>query len=292
MAIDKLQDRIRKLKNPSMIEIAASTAMIPPYILQEEGCFQRAFLRYCKELMDNLKNVVPAIRIKTSSFTLMGVTGLGIMGEVLELAKREGFYVLLDGVGSMSKEEAEEMAMVLLGPKRFYPFDGLIISSYIGSDGLKPYVKYMQDVDKDVFVVVRTSNKSASEIQDLLTGTRVVHMVMAEIVSRLGENMIGKCGYSSLGIMATACAPDSLKALRAKHEKVFILADGYDCSNANAKTASYAFDQFGHGAVACSFESVMGAWKIAGTDGHDFVQQAVQAAERMKKNLQRYVTVM
>ena len=72
----------------------------------------------------------------------------------------------------------------------------------------------------------------------------------------------------------------------------FLLVDGLDYPSGNAKNCSYAFDRFGHGAVVCAGPSVTAAWQLNETDGSDFVSQAVQAAERMKKNITRYITVL
>ena len=71
-----------------------------------------------------------------------------------------------------------------------------------------------------------------------------------------------------------------------------LLLDGADYPNANAKNCSNAFDKFGHGAAACVSTSVTCAWAQAESDGSDFVAQSVAAAERMKKNLTRYVQIL
>jgi hypothetical protein len=80
--------------------------------------------------------------------------------------------------------------------------------------------------------------------------------------------------------------------LRAKHDRMFLLVDGLDYPSGNAKNCSYAFDRFGYGAAVCAGPSVTAAWKDAESDGTDYIEQAVQSAERMKRNLCRYVTIL
>ncbi|MEE1329401.1 MAG: hypothetical protein UHS47_12765, partial [Oscillospiraceae bacterium] len=77
-----------------------------------------------------------------------------------------------------------------------------------------------------------------------------------------------------------------------KYPKLFFLMDGYDYPNANAKNCSFGFDKFGHGAAACAGTSICNAWKEAESDGSDYLTHAQSAAERMKKNLTRYVSVL
>ena len=92
--------------------------------------------------------------------------------------------------------------------------------------------------------------------------------------------------------MAGANSADSLRQLRAKYPKMFLLVDDLDYPGCNAKNCSHAFDQFGYGAVCCSGSSITLAWKNAKTDGQDFAAQALTAAERMRHNLTRYTTIL
>ena len=287
MSVDKLQELIRKTKNPSVVDLCVTTKELPPYLLTEEGSFSGAYLRFCRELLLGLKGTVPAVRFSFSYFALMGAEGFVLMQKLLTSAKDLGYYVLLDGLEAFAPQWAEESAKVLLD----MPCDGIILSAYIGSDAVKPYVKELKKSGKSVFVVLRTANKSASEIQDLMTGSRLVYMVGAHMANYLGESLVGKCGYSQVGGLAAASSADCLRQLRGKYKNLFLLVDGYDYPNANAKNCSYAFDRLGHGAAACAGSSITGAWLEEG-EQNDFAACAVRAAERMKKNLTRYITVL
>ena len=202
-----------------------------------------------------------------------------------------GYYVCLDAPEILSPNMAKLVAEGFLGDYSQYPCDGLVISGYAGSDIIKPFLPYCKDGKKDVFVVARTANKSAPELQDLLAGSRLVHAAAADHVNRYGTETAGKFGYTRVGILAAASSADSLRNLRAKYPKLFFLVDGYDYPNANAKNCSFAFDKFGHGAAVCS-SGIAAGWKQAESDGSDYLEQAKAAAERMRKNLTRYVSIL
>jgi orotidine-5'-phosphate decarboxylase len=180
----------------------------------------------------------------------------------------------------------------ILGDESLYPCDGLVISGYPGSDIIRPFLPFCKKGKKDLFVVVRTANKSAPELQDLLAGSRLVHQAAADHVNRYGADTSGKFGYTQVGILAAASSAESLRNLRTKYPKLFLLLDGFDYPNANAKNCSSAFDKFGHGAAACGGSAITCAWKEGESDGSDYLEKAKAAAERMKKNLTRYVTVL
>ena len=292
MAIDKLQEKIRKLKNPLVVDFTVPYESIPPHIAEVTESFLGAYIVYSKELLCALKSVVPAVRFDFNIFSILGTSGLEALAELLLFAKEQGFYVLLDGPQSLSGLNAEIAANMLMGENCKWSFDGLVVSSYIGSDGMRPYIALLKATGKDLFVVIRTANKSASELQDLLTGGRLVHMANADVVNRYADATIGKSGYSQVGIMAAASSADSLRALRTKYKNLFMLLDGYDYPNANAKNCSFAFDKLGHGAAACAGVSITAAWQQAESNGTDYLEQAVAAAEKARKNLTRYITIL
>ena len=292
MSIDVLQDKIRKVKNPSVVDLALMGADIPAHLLAEEGTVAKAYGRFCRELLEKLKGTVPAVRVGFTAFAVLGPDGLSELMAILKTAKNMGYYVLLEAPYVLSPMMSAATAQVTFGEDAIYPCDGLIITSYPGSDVIKPFLPFVTDGKKDLFCVVRTSNKSAAELQDLLSGSRLVHLAAADHINRFGPELTGKIGYARVGVVAGANSAESLKNLRTKYPRLFLLVDDMDYSGCNAKNCSFAFDKFGHGAAVCAGPTITQAWKTAETDGTDYLEQALAAAERMKKNLTRYTTVM
>lgn len=292
MSVDVLQDKIRKSKNPSVVDLSLNVSDLPSHLLAEEGTAMKAYSRFCRELLEALKGTVPAVRLGFTAFSLLGHEGLPLLTDILHRAKNLGYYVILEAPYLLSPMMATGVAEAVFGENALYPCDGLIIGAYPGSDIIKPFLPYVKDGKKDLYCVIRTSNKSAPEIQDLLSGSRLVHLAAADQINRFGAELTGKFGYARVGVVAGANSADSLKNLRTKYPRLFLLIDDMDYSGCNAKNCSFAFDKFGHGAAVCAGPTVTMAWKTAETDGADYLEQAVSAAERMKKNLTRYTTIL
>ena len=161
---------------------------------------------------------------------------------------------------------------------------------YAGNDVLQQYLPYCKKGNKDVFALCRTANKSASELQDLLSGSRLAHMAIADQVARCAAPLVGKYGYACLGLTAAAGQSSSIKTLRTKYPGLFLLVDGVDLPGGNMKNVSLAFDKLGRGAVYCSGRAVTCAWRQA--EGMSAVDAAVAEVERQKNALQRYVTFL
>lgn len=292
MSVARLQEKIRKLKNPSVINFSICKEQIPQHIMDEEGAFIPAYQRFSRELLTALKDVVPAVRFSFSDFALYGPEGLQLLRETLAFAGEQGYYIFLDAPEALSQEAAQMRASLFMAEDCPWTFDALIVCSYIGSDGLLPYAEKLKHGNKALFPVIRTANRTAPELQDLLSGSRLVHVAATDVVNRLAQKYAATGRYSAIGIMAGASSAHSLHTLRAKYRNLFLLLDGFDYANSNAKNCSEAFDELGHGAVACAGASVTAAFLAEEGNPVEYVSAAVFAAERMKKNISRYVKVL
>lgn len=286
MAIDVLQEKIRKAKNPSVLRL--EVRQLPPAVKQGRTEAE-AYGEFFRELLRGLKGLIPAVRVPFGSFALLGAEGMTQLASVLKTAGKLGYYVLLDLPELFSPLAAEYAAAQLSGTDRLWQWDGIVVSAYLGTDILRPFLPLCKAEGKDVFVLARSSNPSAPEIQDLLTGGRLVHTAVADSISRLGETLTGKYGYSQIALIASAASADTLRNLRAKYKRTFLLMEGYDFTRGNGKNCSLGFDRLGHGAAACVGEAVCAAWEIS---QQDYVTAAVEAAERMKRNLATHTTVL
>ena len=280
MSIDVLQNKIRKMKNPSALTLAPISSQIP------EG-YGTAGGYFCA-LLQELKDIVPAVRVSFGAFALLGVDGIPQLQQVLHTARELGYYVILDWQHLESPEQAANAAKILLQGDAF-PCDAVSLCGYAGSDCIKPYVAAAGK--RAIFVTLKTVNKSSMEIQDLQTGGRVVYTAAADLLNRWGEPAMERCGYSRLGAICGAANASSIRTLRQKYPRMFLLVDGLDAPGANAKNVSYGFDKLGHGVLCSAGSSIVAAWKEA-EDGTDPLAAAVEAAERMKRNLGRYVTIL
>lgn len=292
MALERLQEKIRRQKMPVVLDFVPGAEKLPQCILEGTRSYEEGYFHFVLELLERLKGMVPGVRFHFSGFAMLGAQGLLALSRLTERAKRLGFYVLLTIPEALSLQQAEFSAQTFFSDQCPWSFDALVTSAYIGSDGERPYVDRLKDSDRDLFVVVRTGNKSAPELQDLLTGGRLVHMAAADQVNRLGQELVGRWGYSRVGIVAGAGAGESLRILRSKYPKLFFLLDSYDYGNSSPKKCAAAFDKFGHGAAVLVGSRVTDAWVAAETDGYDYLEQAVQAVERIKRNLTGSVTIL
>lgn len=288
MSIDALQERIRRHHNPAMLHLELTEELVPQAVLEEAGSLAAAYGKMSRALLEALREIVPAVRVSFSSFALLGGQGLQELDGVMQKAHSLGYYVVLDWMRGDSPALAKATAKAVF--ENAWNCDGITLPPYLGSDSVAPFLPYCREQGKTVFLQVKSANRSGSEIQDLMTGGRLVHTAVADLCSRLGKDCLGRYGYSQVAAMASASASNSLRQLRARYPRLFLMVDGFNFTSGNGKTCSSAFDRLGRGAIVCAGDSILGAWQE--NPEQDYVTAALNAAQRMKKILGNYITTL
>lgn len=307
MSFDVLQDKIREKKNPTVAGLDARVEYVPPHILKkytdQYGETLQAAALAVKEfdcgLIDALCDVVPAVKPQSAYFEMLGWQGMQVMEEVIAYARSKGMFVIADikrgDIGTTATAYSEAwLGCTAVGSTDCPVFnaDCVTLNGYMGSDSLNPFIETCRELDKCAFALVKTSNPSSCELQDMVAGDRVVYTVMGDLIERLAKDTVGKYGYSALGVVVGATHPGELKTLRRRLEKSFFLVPGYGAQGGTAEDVQYAFDRYGHGAIINASRSIMCAWKKTGKDGLDYQEAARSAAIQMRDEICAYVTVV
>ena len=204
MSIDRLQEKIRKTKNPTVLDFDIGEKQLPEQLLAQEGSFLKAYTRFCMELMDVFRGMIPAVKFNFAAFALLGSDGTACLSKLLDYGRQLGFYVILEVPEALSAQRANSNAELLFCEQSQWTCDGILISAYIGSDAVKPYAEKLEATGKSLFVVARTANRSAMELQDLLTGGRNVYDAKADIVNRYKNQKATKSGYDRIALVGPA----------------------------------------------------------------------------------------
>lgn len=308
MSFDKLQDRILTLKNPTVAGLDARLDYVPEHIRAEKiaqygqtrKAAAEAIYTFNCGLMDALCDIVPAVKPQSAYYENLGWEGMEMLERTIRYAKEKGFYVIADikrgDIGSTATAYAEGwLGKTVVGDVTLPGFDAdcVTVNGYMGSDAVKPFLTVAEEEDKSLFVLVRTSNPSAVDLQDQEINGRKVYTVMGDLVEQWGaESRSAKDGFSRVGAVTGATYPEDLRKLRQQMPHTFFLVPGYGAQGGTAEDVQYAFDKYGHGAIVNSSRGIMCAWQKTGGDGRDFAQAARDAAIAMRDDIRRFVTIV
>ncbi|MDR0838075.1 MAG: orotidine-5'-phosphate decarboxylase, partial [Oscillospiraceae bacterium] len=246
-----------------------------------------AYLEYNRALIDALCDIVPAVKPQAAYYEYLGPRGMYVLQKTCKYAASKGMYVILDAKRGDIGSTAETYARAYLGDDAAYDVNSITINGYLGSDGILPFLDCAVIFDKTAFVLVKTSNPSSGELQDLSVGDRTVYEAMGDLLEKLAADTVGEYGYSRLGAVVGATYPEELAALRKRLPHTFFLVPGYGAQGGGAKDVAGAFDKNGRGAVINSSRAIIGAWTKTGGDGRDFAQAARAEALRMRDDLRK-----
>ncbi len=306
MSFDVLQDKIIAMKNPTVAGLDARIEYVPEHLRQEayakygqglKGAAE-AIYQFNVGLMDALCDIVPAVKPQSAYYENLGWQGMEMLERTIQYAKSKGFYVIADvkrgDIGSTATAYAEGwLGGALIEGKQYKSFDAdcVTLNGYMGSDAINPFLEAAKAEDKTLFALVKTSNPSSNELQDV--GVKVggqVFGVMARLLEKLGKGTEGKYGYTRIGAVTGATHPAELAQIRTMMPHTFLLVPGYGAQGGTAEDVKFAFHEGGKGAIVNSSRGIMCAWKKTGGDGHDFQEAARKAALAMRDDICRYTT--
>lgn len=302
---DRLAEQVLLKKNPSVLGLDPKLEFIPSSIKEkafgENTCpfmaVAKSIVEFNIRLIDAVYDIIPAVKPQLAYYEMYGVNGIRAFNETVQYARSKNLLVIADGKRNDIGTTAEAYATAYLGQTEIYGkereifnSDALTVNAYLGVDGIKPFVTACEQHGKGIFALVKTSNPSSGQLQDLkLNDGRTVYEAMADLVNEWGNTTVGQCGYSSVGAVVGATYPKQLEELRKRMPKAWILVPGYGAQGGTASDVAHAFDKNGLGAVVNASRSLMCAykldqWKTKFTQ-EDFQEAARAEAERMKKDI-------
>ena len=270
--MDLLIDKIKSTNNPTVMGLDPRYEMIPEVVRKKYGTYFKsvceAILEYNKTLIDSVADIIPAIKPQIAFYEMFGVDGIECFKKTCEYAKEKGMIIIADvkrgDIGSTAAGYSNAyIGKTSLGDeeKALYDIDFVTVNPYLGIDGVKPFIDDMKKYNKGIFVLVKTSNPSSGELQDLMLEEGItVYEKVAGLVNEWGKDMIGEYGYSAMGAVVGATYPEQLKELRTKMPNTYFLIPGYGAQGGKAEDIALGFKDSIGGIVNAS-RSLMCAYK-------------------------------
>ena len=228
-----------------------------------------------------------AAKPNVAFFERFGAAGVDCLRRVCEQAKSKGLLVIVDAKRGDIGHTAEAYAEALLGdiPDTLGPHsDSVTLNPYLGKDSVSPFLDWVRERGKGLFLLVRTSNPSASDLQEVLVGERPFYLAVADHVRGWGVGLEGESGLNPIGAVVAATAPEQAATLREVLPNTFFLVPGYGAQGGAAENLAPYFVRGGRGVVVNASRSVL--YPAAGGQGGDWKQAVAQAAESARDDLE------
>lgn len=303
--INKLVNRIKATGAPIVVGLDPMMKFIPEHIQKRafeqlgetlEGAAE-AIWQYNKEIIDHIYDIIPAVKPQIAMYEQFGIPGMTAFKKTVDYCKSKDLIVIGDikrgDIGSTSEAYAVgHLGKVKVGSHMYCGFDEdfATVNPYLGSDGVKPFIKVCQEEKKGLFILVKTSNPSSGEFQDRQiadAGNRPLYEVVGEKVAAWAEEHMGE-EYSYIGAVVGATYPEMGKILRRIMPKSYILVPGYGAQGGTAADLVPFFNEDGLGAIVNSSRGIIAAYqqeKYAVYGAEHFAEASRAAVEDMRKDI-------
>ena len=296
--INKLIEKIQKTHAPIVVGLDPMLNYVPEHIQKRafaeygetlEGAAE-AIWQFNKEIVDATYDLIPAVKPQVAMYEQFGIEGVKAFKKTVDYCHEKGLVVIGDvkrgDIGSTSEAYAVgHLGKVKVGSQQFAGFDEdfATVNPYLGSDGIKPFIKVCKEENKGLFILVKTSNPSSGEFQDRLIDGRPLYEWVGEQVDAWGKEHMGD-SYSYIGAVVGATYPEQGKVLRKLMPKTFILVPGYGAQGGRGKDLVHFFNEDGLGAIINSSRGIIAAYKqevYAQFGPQNFAEASRQAVKDM-----------
>ncbi len=292
---DRLMDAIVAKSSRVCVGIDPVIERLPAHLQPSSSHAQAdriaAVRGFCTAILCAVADHCAVAKPNSAFFEALGPSGIELLQEVVAEARSAGLLVIVDAkradIGSTAEAYARAVFSDVPAEEGGLP-DAVTVNPYLGSDGVRPFIEMAERAGGGVFVLVKTSNPSSAEIQDLDAGGKPVYRHVAELVDDWGAERIGASGYSSVGAVVGATWPAQLVELRAIMPHTPLLVPGYGAQGGGAGDVVGAFDDNGLGAIVNSSRGII--YACADDDRYppeQFDRAAADAAERMRQEINR-----
>ena len=273
--INKLVAKIQKTEAPIVVGLDPMMKFVPAHI--QKAAFDEygetlkgaaeAIWQYNKQIVDAIYDLVPAVKPQIAMYEQFGIEGMIAFKKTVDYCKEKDLVVIGDikrgDIGSTSEAYAVgHLGKVQVGSNSFYGFDEdfATVNPYLGSDGVKPFMKVCGEEKKGIFVLVKTSNPSSGEFQDRLVDGKPLYEIVGAQVDAWGSELMGD-NYSYVGAVVGATYPEMGKVLRDIMPKAYILVPGYGAQGGKGKDLVHFFNKDGLGAIVDSSRGIIAAYQ-------------------------------
>ncbi|MCD4654551.1 orotidine-5'-phosphate decarboxylase [bacterium] len=292
---NRLHRAVQRCGTPLCVGFDPHLDMIPPCLVHRylekasdpwsgwAAAIETFFLR----ILDRIAPLVPVIKPQWAFFEQLGPEGIRVLQRICSEARERGVLIIADAkrgdIGSTATAYANVFFEGADPSRRKLPppllTDAVTLNPYLGSDSIKPFLE--SNAQHGVFILVRTSNPSGDELQNLSVNGEKLQDIVAKKVHKWGKSRMGESGWSSVGAVVGATYPEEALRLRQLMPQTPFLVPGFGAQGGNADNAVVALDKDGSGGIVNSSRDILFAYRkapYAQQFGEDAYDRAAEAA--------------
>jgi orotidine-5'-phosphate decarboxylase len=283
---DAVAERVTTLGAPCLVGLDPRHQALPAFAYRAEanglGASAAAVVAWAEAVIEAVASVVPVVKPQSAFYEALGADGWPALKRTISVAHAAGLLVLLDVKRSDIGSTAEAYADAVYSASNL-DADAVTAVHYCGREGIDPFKRYVHEQGKGLFVLVHTSNPSASETQEiLLEDGRPYYEYVTDLVAAWGADCIGQSGYSAVGAVVGATYPEQLARIRSLQPQLPLLIPGFGQQGGTASDVASGLTGAPGGALVAASRSIC---DVAADTRELFVDEVRRRARAMVNDL-------
>lgn len=281
MIVDRLYEAVKE-KGFVCVGLDSHLDYIPNYIKQKHEKISDIIFEYNKTIIDATSDIVAIYKPQIAYYEANGLEGLIAYQRTLRYLKEKGLLSIGDVKRGDIASTAKEYAKAHF--KGEFEADFITLNPYMGMDSITPYLDYLKTGEKGIFVLLRTSNEGAKDIECLDYNGEALYFKVGDELKKFADELTSECGYSPLGFVVGATHSEEAKKIRERYKNIFFLLPGYGAQGAKAEDIRTYLNDFNGGVVNSSRGIIKYYQKFE--DGEEkFAHYTREAVLNMRKDI-------
>jgi orotidine-5'-phosphate decarboxylase len=282
MIIDKLFQNVAD-KGHVCVGLDTDYEYLPAYFSKIFSHISDALYSFNKQIIDATIDVSACFKVQIAYYEAFGMQGLEAYRKTLSYLRERKALIIADVKRGDIAKTAEMYAKAHFSGD--FEADFMTLNPYMGMDTIAPFLPFVKNNEKGLFVLVRTSNEGAKDIEYLQTGdNKHVYNVVGEKLNALGKDYLGSCGFSSIGGVMGCTHADEAREVRRQLNSTFFLIPGYGAQGGKAEDIALYLKN-GNGGVVNASRSILLAYKKVENGEENFAEHSRNETIRMKNEI-------
>ena len=284
MIIDKLYEEAIQI-SPICLGLDTQESYLPDAMMKKDVSIAKNIFEFNRDIIDHTADLVACYKVQIAYYEALGIEGLKAYSKTLQYIKKKNKIAIADiKRGDISATGQMYAKGHFEGD---FEADMVTINAYMGEDAVSPFYPYMKDKNKGMFILLKTSNPSAKETQDIVCGEQSYFNHMAKLIERWGSNYIGKSGFSSVGAVVGLTYPKEFEVLQEILPHTFFLVPGYGAQGGTGEDMGKILNK-SRCAVINSSRGLITAHKGI-NEGKHYCEEIRTATLHMKEDLEHWL---
>ncbi len=232
MIMDQLYNRAIE-KGPICVGLDSTLDYLPQYLLKKEWSDGEKILEFNKKIIDATTDLAAIYKVQIACYEALGIDGLKAYSQTLNYIKASENLVIGDVKRGDIFSTASHYAKAHFSGD--FEVDIMTINAYMGEDAVSPYYPYLRDKNKGLFVLQRTSNPSAADLQNRESQGKAIYAIMGEKIESWGQAFRGESGFSAIGSVVGLTCPEEFESIQKACPHTFFLVPGYGAQGGTGK---------------------------------------------------------